>query len=120
LQESPGLARKAVFQALADQVVERRVDGLVCYQDYTAVGMIIELLSRGVRVPGDVAITGFDNLPVGSSFSLGLTTYDYPSEKIAREAVRLMKRRIEEPGAPRVLVSVPGELIVRESSVYST
>ena len=118
-EEPQGLPRKAVFQALADKVIEHRVDGLVCYQDYTAVGMIIELLSRGVRVPGDVAITGFDDLPIGQSFSLGVTTYAYPSEAIAREAVRLMKRRIEEPCSPRLRVSLPGELIVRESSVYS-
>ena len=118
-EEAQGLPRKAVFRALADQVIEREVDGLVCYQDYTAVGMIIELLSRGVRVPVDVAITGFDDLPIGQSFSLGVTTYAYPSEAIAREAVRLMRRRIEEPGSPRLRVSLPGELIVRESSVYS-
>ena len=116
--EPRGLPRKAVFQALADQVMGERVDGLVCYQDYTAVGMIIELLNRGVRVPVDVAIAGFDDLPIGHSFSLGVTTYAYPSEAIAREAVRLMQRRIEEPGSPRLRVSLPGELIVRESSVY--
>jgi LacI family transcriptional regulator len=118
-EEPQGLPRKAVFQALADQVIGRRVDGLVCYQDYTAVGMIIELLSRGVRVPSEVAITGFDDLPVGNSFSLGVTTYAYPSEAIAREAVRLMKRRIEEPDSPRLRVSLPGKLIIRESSVNS-
>ena len=118
-EEARGLPRKAVFQNLADQVIEHGVDGLVCYQDYTAVGMIIELLSRGVRVPVDVAITGFDDLPIGNSFSLGVTTYAYPSEAIAREAVRLMRRRIDEPDLPKLRVSLPGELIVRESSDYS-
>ena len=118
LEEPQGSARKAAFQELADRVIENRIDGLVCYQDYTAVGMIIELLSRGVRVPGDVAITGFDDLPIGNSFSLGVTTYAYPSEAVAREAVRLMRRRIEEPAAPPLRACLPGELIVRESSVY--
>ncbi len=116
-EESPGLPRKAAYQELAVRALAGRVDGLVCYQDYTAIGVIMELLTRKARVPADVAITGFDDLPIGNSFALGVTTYRFPSEAVAREAIRLMRRRIEEPGAPPVHVSVPGGLIVRESSV---
>ncbi len=116
-EEPSGLPGKAAYRELALRVLAEGIDGLVCYQDYTAVGVMMELLTRGAQVPRDVAITGFDNLPVGNSFALGITTYNFPSAAVAWEAVRLMRRRIEEPDAPVVRVAVPGELMIRESSV---
>ncbi len=116
IEEPPDLPRKAAYQELAARVLSEAIDGLVCYQDYTAIGVIMELLIRGASVPDDVAITGFDDLPIGNSFAIGVTTYGFPSEAVAREAIRLIQRRIEEPDAAPIHVSVPGKLIVRESS----
>ena len=91
-------------------------DGVICYQDYTALGLILELLNRGVRVPSDIAITGFDNLPIGKSYSIGVTTYAFSSEAIARHATRLLKAHVIDDMGPPVKVLIPGDLIVRESS----
>jgi LacI family transcriptional regulator len=116
LEQDPSLPTKAAYEELTDRLVDEEVDGVVCYQDYTAVGLMIELLTRRLRVPQDVAITGFDNLPIGNSFALGVTTYDYPALPIARQALRVMAARRQEPDAPPIKVLVPGRLIVRESS----
>ncbi|MBN9118715.1 MAG: GntR family transcriptional regulator [Planctomycetes bacterium] len=105
------------YARLADQVRKQRLDGVVCYQDYTAMGLIIELLARGIKVPDDVAVVGSDDLPIGNLFTIGITTYVYPSEGIAEQAVRLMRERLKDPGRPPLKVVVPGRLIVRESSV---
>ncbi len=115
-EEPSNLPRKAAYQELAARVLSESIDGLVCYQDYTAIGIIMELLIRGARVPDDVAITGFDDLPIGNSFAIGVTTYGFPSEAVAREAIRLIRRRIDEPDSSPIHVSVPGKLIIRESS----
>jgi LacI family transcriptional regulator len=115
VQPSGGTLKQA-YSKLADRLLAAKADGVVCYQDYTAIGLIVELMSRGVRVPRDVALTGFDNLPIGDAFAVGVTTYAFPSEEIARQALVLMRRRIAEPGAKPVRVVTAGELIVRESS----
>ena len=118
LEQPSGLDSKKSYGELADQLLARGADGVVCYQDYTSLGLILELLTRGVRVPGDVAITGFDNLPIGKAYSIGVTTYAFSAEAVARHATRLIRARLASStgtGTP-VKVLIPGDLIVRESS----
>jgi LacI family transcriptional regulator len=107
---------REAYALLVDQVRREKVDGVVCYVDYTAVGLIVELLARGVAVPKDVAVVGFDDLPIGNVFSIGVTSYAYPSEGMAVQAVRLMRERLANPGRPPIKVVVPGHLVVREST----
>jgi LacI family transcriptional regulator len=105
------------YSWLADQVIACRADGVICYQDYTAVGLILELFRRGIRVPHDIAVVGCDDLPIGSIFSLGVTTYTYPSTAIARWAIRLLQNRLAHPLEPPVKILLPGKLIVRNSTI---
>ncbi|HLH27355.1 MAG TPA: substrate-binding domain-containing protein, partial [Acidimicrobiales bacterium] len=116
LQQPSDLATPESYAVLADRVLAQAADGVVCYQDYTALGLILELLNRGARVPADVAITGFDDLPIGKAYSIGVTTYAFSSETVARQAVRLIRARAAGDAGPPVKVLIPGELIVRESS----
>jgi LacI family transcriptional regulator len=116
LEQRMALDTRAAYQDLADRLLRLKADGVVCYQDYAALGLIVELLARGLRVPADVAITGFDNLPIGKAFALGVTTYAFPAEAIASQALRLMRWRARDPSGPPVKVLVRGELVVRESS----
>lgn len=116
LYQSHDLPSREAYAKLADQVRKQRVDGIVCYQDYTAMGLIIELLARGAKVPDDVAVVGSDDLPIGNLFTIGITTYTYPSEAMAEQAVRLMRERLKNPQRRPVKVVVPGELIIREST----
>jgi len=99
---------------LAEALAVQRADGVVCYQDYVALGLIPELTARGLRVPDDVGVVGFDDLPVDAP--LGVTTYAFPAEAVARQALRLMRWRLEHPDEAPVRVEVPGRLIVRASS----
>jgi LacI family transcriptional regulator len=115
-EQASALTAKEAYAALADQILGQSADGVVCYQDYTALGLILELLNRGVQVPTDVAITGFDNLPIGKAYSIGVTTYAISSESVARQAIRLVRARVAGDTGPPVKVLIPGGLIIRESS----
>lgn len=116
LWQDGDLPGKAAYARLAEQVCRQHLDGVVCYEDYTAIGLIMELLTRGKAVPEDVAVVGFDDLPIGSAFTIGVTTYAFPSERIAEQAVRLIRERLRDPDRPPIKVVVPGRLILREST----
>jgi LacI family transcriptional regulator len=120
LEQPSARPSREAFRDLVDRLLKRKVDGVICYQDYTAVGLIMEFLTRSVRIPLDVAITGFDNLPIGDSFALGVTTYEFPAESIARRAFQMMHARLSDRDAPPAKLLVPGRLILRESSAGGT
>jgi LacI family transcriptional regulator len=63
-----------------------------------------------------VAVVGFEDLPIGDAFSIGLTTYRPDYQAIARRAMQTMLARLNDPDAPPARVTVPGRLIVRESA----
>jgi LacI family transcriptional regulator len=115
VQPSGSLGRES-YAELAEVLLSHDADSVVCSQDYAALGLILELLNRGVRVPSDVAITGFDNLPIGKAYSIGVTTYAFSFESVALHATRLIRARLPGNSGPPVKLLVPGELIVRESS----
>ena len=116
LEQPAGLATKESYAKLAGRLLAQHADAVVCYQDYTALGLILELLNRGVRVPADVAITGFDNLPIGKAYSIGVTTYAFSPVTVAHQAIRLIRARVAGDKSPPIKVLIPGELIVHESS----
>ncbi|HEY1377587.1 MAG TPA: substrate-binding domain-containing protein, partial [Gemmataceae bacterium] len=116
LVQPAGLSEAQTHRDLADRVLDLRADGVICYEDYTALGLILELLARGVRVPGDVAVAGFDDLPIGSAFTVGVTTYALAYDRITRHALRVMRERVRHPDRRPVKVVVPGRLVVREST----
>jgi DNA-binding LacI/PurR family transcriptional regulator len=55
---------------------------LICVNDITAVGALYELRSRGLRVPEDISVTGFDNLNLSEFCYPALTTVHIPRERI--------------------------------------
>ncbi|MDW8197789.1 MAG: GntR family transcriptional regulator [Gemmataceae bacterium] len=111
------LDARETYPWIAEQLIRGEADGVICYQDYVAVGVILELFRRGRNVPRDVAVVGCDDLPIGQSFGLGVTTYTYPSEAIARGAVERMLHRMARPDDLPAKLLYPGQLVVRDSTV---
>ncbi|GAA3747838.1 LacI family DNA-binding transcriptional regulator [Salinactinospora qingdaonensis] len=84
--------------------------------DQMGLGIYEALRQRGLRVPGDVSVVGFDDLPEASWSSPPLTTVRQPLAEMGRLAVRTMHRlmRYEDIESPRIELAT--ELIVRDST----
>lgn len=91
-------------------------DAVFCFNDAMAFGALRVLASRGLRVPDDVAVVGFDDTEQARFSTPPLTSVDPGQEQIARTAVELLVERIGGyAGEPRVVVA-EHRLAVRESS----
>ena len=91
------------------------VDGVFAYNDLMAIGALRVLGERGLRVPDDVAIVGFDDISVSSMLYPALTTVRLDRGRIGREAVdQIVALTNGEGVAPETLI--PVELVVRGSA----
>ncbi len=92
-------------------------DGILGLSDRITVGGMIALKQRGVKIPDEVALVGFNNEPIGELISPALTSVAQPVEEIGREAARLLLAQIESPDpTPPTVRVLPTHLVVRESS----
>lgn len=94
-----------------------RPDAIFCISDIVAFGAIdAARYDCGLRVPEDVSIIGFDDLPTASWPAYSLTTIREPVNRMIDETLRLLIQRLEDPLAEPVLKLLPGELIARGSA----
>jgi len=107
----------AVVDAVFALPPDQRPTATVCLTDYLAVHLCERLELLGLTIPGDVAVTGFDNLVPILPNGVGLTSAAQPFEAIGERAVELLIRRMNYGIAPAVSEELPVELIVRESSI---
>lgn len=101
-----------------------KVDAVFVSNDQMALGALLAARERGLRVPDDLAIIGFDDLPEAAFFQPPLTTISQPLFDAGSEAVNELHRLIEigqqeetEAEARRILLQP--ELVVRESTAAS-
>ena len=99
--------------AAADAAVADGATAVIAFNDLMAIGVIRRLAERGVAVPAEVSVVGFDDV-FGSDFcSPSLTTLASPPEEIGRAAVRLL---LEPAGAKAHSIVLPTHLVIRSST----
>jgi DNA-binding LacI/PurR family transcriptional regulator len=92
-------------------------DAVFCYSDLVALGAIHTLVSRGVRVPEDVAVIGYDDIEDGSYSNPTVSTISPDKEMIATTAVeRLLLRIGGRTPPPGLEIRAAHRLVVREST----
>lgn len=89
---------------------------VVCANDLIAFGVLRAFRKAGVRVPDDVVVSGYDDLPLAEVVDPRLTSVRQPLEALGQEAVRFVVSAIETPGFPRRELRLLPELVVREST----
>ena len=86
-----------------------------CVTDSAALGLMSALRKTGYRVPDDISVVGFDDMPASEVCSPRLTTIHVAREDIGRAAVTRLLERVSTPGAPAWRVEVGGHLVPRQS-----
>lgn len=95
------------------EMLHTNVRAAVAVNDFTALELLADAARAGVRVPEDLAVVGFDDLPQAAGFSL--TTVAQPGFEIGRRAAELLIGRLEGVGGPARHVLLPTRLVIRGS-----
>lgn len=114
---TPNLTVAAGRAAAAEIDAELGATAVFCANDLVALGVLQGLTQRGIRVPQDVAIVGYDDIEFAAAAAVPLSSVRQPREQLGRTATALLLEEIEDDGRHehRHVVFKP-ELIVRESS----
>ncbi|HYK26741.1 MAG TPA: LacI family DNA-binding transcriptional regulator [Streptosporangiaceae bacterium] len=90
-------------------------DAVVCANDQMAIGVLQALARGGVRVPEDVAVTGFDDIFPGGLSEPSLTTVHQPMRLLGERACARLLDRIARPEIPPEVELLPTDLVLRRS-----
>ena len=91
-------------------------EAFVCLTDSIAIGVLSALWTRGLRVPDDVSVVGYDNVADGAFAAPPLTTIDFDKPAYAATVLDLLGARIADPERPVSRVVMTHRLVVRSST----
>ena len=123
-----GLARqqRIVPGGLSDEDGERaaaelfsrrsRPTAVAAFNDHCAAGLLASVRQRGVDVPAELSVVGYDDSHIAGLSTIGLTTVAQDAPALAEAALELALRRTDDPAAPPEEVVVPPHLVVRSTS----
>jgi LacI family transcriptional regulator len=83
--------------------------------DVMAMGVMDAVRNRGLRIPDDISVVGFDDIPQASLTHPALTTVNQPLEKMGRVATQILLDLLNDPEKKVKRIELPTELVVRDS-----
>jgi DNA-binding LacI/PurR family transcriptional regulator/anti-anti-sigma regulatory factor len=102
----------------ARQLIERKITctAVAAGNDWTAIGVMRELQAHGVRIPDDIAIVGFDDIPEAQITNPPLSTVRQRTDELGAAAGRLLLEQMAGQPAEGSILYIPTTFIARESS----
>jgi len=94
---------------------KKKIDAIIAYDDEVALGAIRRLHEKGLNVPADVAVIGFDNAPEDDFTIPRLSSVSLPTRQIGIKSVELLLDRLENKAEPKTIYVEPS-LVEREST----
>jgi len=94
-------------------------DAVFCANDVIALGAIDGARSRGMRVPEDLWIVGYDDIEMAGWGAYDLTTVRQPLAEMAALATALLARRISGAAGAPAVHCLPNELVIRGSTAHA-
>jgi DNA-binding LacI/PurR family transcriptional regulator len=98
---------------------ERSVTAVLCGNDHMALGLLRALAERGRRVPADISVVGYDDIPESAFFLPPLTTVRQDFGELGRRALDLLVEMINGKGTPGTVLRIPPHLVARSSASRS-
>ena len=99
------------------QLLDSGVDAIFCANDTTAAGALEVIRSRGLRVPEDIALAGFDDLEFAAHLDPPLTTIRQGVRQQGAEAGNTLFQLLQDPTGSPHRVILPTELVIRHSTI---
>jgi DNA-binding LacI/PurR family transcriptional regulator len=89
---------------------------ILAFNDILAIGALKSALQLGINIPKELAVIGFDDIPMAAYYSPALSTIHSPSLDLGKHAARLLLEKLGNAQAPIKKVLLPVELILRETT----
>lgn len=117
MRKTLGLAFEDGRAACAELLAgPERPDAIFAVSDTLAIGAMRGVRDAGLRVPQDIAVVGFDNIPLTTMVEPQLTTIEQPMTALGEAAARMLLKQLREPDALIGGSLLPHRLVVRESA----
>ncbi|MGF7452316.1 HTH-type transcriptional repressor PurR [Pasteurella bettyae] len=95
--------------------MENKPTAVFCCNDIMALGAISAIADKGLRVPDDISVIGYDNVHSSRFFAPPLTTIHQSKARLGERALKLLFERISNKEAKRETIEIHPELVVRKS-----
>jgi LacI family purine nucleotide synthesis repressor len=101
----------------ADKILalEKRPTAVFCFNDIMALGLMSRLQEKGVRIPEDISVIGYDNIDLAAYYSPPLTTVHQPKRRVGKTAFEILLERIKNKEHDRRIFAMQPEIVSRKS-----
>ena len=111
-----GLGLEDGYRAMCELLKKAdRLDGVFAFNDMVAIGAMKAIRGNGLRVPDDIAIVGFDDIPVAEYCEPGLTTVRQPVVEMCIKGVDLLLDMLDNGGSKGQRIVLEPQLVIRQS-----
>jgi DNA-binding LacI/PurR family transcriptional regulator len=104
------------YEAAIALLADDRIDGVFCVTDLLALGFLDAARSeRGRRVPEDLSVIGFDDIPQAAWAAYRLTTFRQPVPELAAAVMNVIGQRADGERVSHTLATIPVQLVIRST-----
>jgi LacI family transcriptional regulator len=99
----------------AKNIIDKDITAIFAFNDEMAVGVIKAIREKGLRVPEDISVLGFDGTEIGEFLTPSITTIKRPVDKIARIATELLVKLINNEEISKQKIYLESQLVIGNS-----
>lgn len=105
-----------IFRATSELIKDSSPDAVFCLYDYCASIVVSTILRMGLSIPNDIAVMGYDNIPLSQFFPISLSTVDTHGKEVGTKATELLIEKIKNPETPIRQVLLTPSVVIRDST----